>query len=143
MQLHQKFCGGDALIFLLQERPAAPERDQGFFVVADRGKVQCDLVICRSLDSLQNPVRAAQHHDFLGVIGKFVYRLWGLSMTSKNADSCVNRFVCDGVDKRYRIRVLQQVKPDQRPPPRKNERQSRSRKSSRSVVRQKACQRRR
>jgi hypothetical protein len=29
MQLHQKFCGGDALrIFLLQERPAAPERDQ-------------------------------------------------------------------------------------------------------------------
>ena len=58
-------------------------------------------------------------------------------MTSKNADSCVNRFVCDGVDKRYRIRVLQQVKPDQRPPPRKNERQSESRKSSRSVVRQK------
>jgi hypothetical protein len=46
-----EICGGDALrIFLLQERPAAPERDQGFFVVADRGKVLCDLVICRSLD---------------------------------------------------------------------------------------------
>jgi hypothetical protein len=63
-------------------------------------------------------------------------------MTSKNADSCVNRFVCDGVDKRYRIRVLQQVKPDQRPPPRKNERQSDPEELAQRRP-AKACQRRR
>ncbi len=108
MQLHQKFCGGDALcIFLLQEGRTTSASDQALRVVVNGGKVLHDLVTCRSFDLVQNPVRTAQRDEVLCVTGEFVCRLWGLRMASEQVDRCVNRFMRDGVDKRYRIRVLQ------------------------------------